>query len=165
MFLNYLTEDSYDRLWNDVERNAEKYKELDPWLPDYFGAETYFKTSRAVDVNAFIPNYKPGEKSDAQKTQEDLINTRLIYDAYKNLSPLQATNRYLWTYLCHADENCRRYVIDRWMSGERENTIRKRFFVRGNGDLYNDNALSRLWWYGHLTYDKDNSNPYILCLC
>lgn len=24
----------------------------------------------------------------------------------------------------------------------------------------NDNALSRLWWYGHLTYDRKNSNNH-----
>lgn len=30
------------------------------------------------------------------------------------------------------------------------------------GSLLNDNALSRLWWYGYLTYDRKNSNHYWL---
>ena len=162
MYLNYFTDESYDKLWNDVDKNAEKYKDIEPWLEDYFGNTSYFKTSKSVNVNSFSPTYNPGVKSDAQKSEEDLINTRLLYEAFKGLSPLQATNKYMWTYLCHADEKCRRYIIDRWMTSERENTIRRRFFVRGNGDLLNDNALSRLWWYGYLTYDPDNTNHYAL---
>ncbi len=162
MYLNYLTDEAYDRLWNDADNNAEKYKDVEPWLSAYFGNTTYYKTSKSVNVNAFSPSYTPGPKTNAQKAEEDLMNTRLLYDAFKGLSPLQATNKYMWTYLCHADEGCRKYIIDRWLTDERENTIRKRFFVKGNGDLLNDNALSRLWWYGYLTYDPDNSNHYAL---
>lgn len=44
----------------------------------------------------------------------------------------------------------------------RGNTIKKRFFVRSASDLWNDNALSRLWWYGYFTYDKDSDDPYEL---
>ena len=162
MYLNYLTEDAYDLLWRNVESNVEKYKDSDSWVQNFFGNESYFKTSKGVNVNSFVPCYTPGEKSDAQKSEEDLTNVRLLYDAFKSLTPLQATNKYMWTYLCHADDYCRKYIIDRWMNNERENTIKKRFFVRGNADLLNDNALSRLWWYGYLTYDESNSNHYVL---
>ncbi len=162
MYLNYFTEEAYGRLWNDVDKNADKYRESDAWIEDYFGHSSYYKTSKSVNVNSFVPCFSPGTKTDAQKAEEDLINTRLMYDAFKSLSPLQATNRLMWTYLCHADDNCRKYIIDRWMMTERENTIRKRFFVRGNSDLLNDNALARLWWYGYLTYDEKNANHYEL---
>ncbi|MBO7679055.1 MAG: hypothetical protein J6S75_05230, partial [Thermoguttaceae bacterium] len=37
-----------------------------------------------------------------------------------------------------------------------------RFFVTTSESLLNDNALSRLWWYGHLTYDPQNENQYEL---
>lgn len=162
MLLSYFTEEAYYSLFNDVSKNADKYASKDNWLPDYFGSvEGYYKTS-SVEVNMFTPSYLPGKKDDAQKSQEDLINTRLLYDAFRNLTPLQASNKYLWTYLCHAVPTYRDYVVDRWMLEERENTIRTRFFVTSPTSLLNDNALSRLWWYGYLTYDKDNSNHYAL---
>ena len=160
MLLGYFTEEAYERLLHDIPQNAEKYTSDDDWLPTYFGAtEGYFKTSSA-DVSAFIPHYTPGKKNDAQKSQEDLINTRFIYEAFRKITPLQASNKYMWTYLCHAIPEYRNYIRDRWMQEERENTIKNRFFVTTSGSLLNDNALSRLWWYGHLTYDRKNSNNH-----
>lgn len=162
MLLGYFTEDAYDRLIHDIPQNAEYYTSNEEWLPTYFGSsDSYFKKS-TVDVNMFTPYYTPGEKDDEQKTKEDLNNTRLLYDAFRGLTPLQASNKYMWTYLCHTVPEYRAYIQDRWMQEERENTIKSRFFVTTPSSLLNDNALSRLWWYGHLTYDKNNSNPYAL---
>ncbi len=162
MYLGYFTEEAYDRLLNDVNANLDKYSNAEAWLPEYFGNSNYFKTSKSVNVNMFTPYYVAGEKSESQKSQEDLANVRIMYDAFKSLTPLQASNKYMWTYLCHDNEDCRKYIIDRWMANARENTVKTRFFVKTPGDLLNDNALSRLWWYGYLTYDEENSNHYEL---
>lgn len=162
MLLGYFTEEAYDRLLHSISENAEYYSGTDDWLPDFFGPnEEYYKMS-AVDVSAFTPAYTPGKKTDEQKSSEDLVNTRLIYDAFHRLTPLQASNKYMWTYLCHAKAEYRDYIRDRWMQEERSNTIKSRFFVTTPGSLLNDNALSRLWWYGYLTYDEDNTNHYAL---
>ena len=162
MLLGYFTESAYDKLLNNVTANADHYASDEEWLPDYFGNDEYFKTS-IVNVNNFTPYYVPGNKDDLQKSNEDLVNTRNLYDAFRNLTPLQASNKYLWTYLCHAIPEYRKYIIDRWMRQVRENTIVTHFFVTNEKDsLRNDNALSRLWWYGYLTYDSTNSNPYAL---
>lgn len=162
MLLGYFTEEAYEKLLNEIPANAENYASDEEWLPTFFGSrENYFKTS-SVEVMRFIPSYMPGKKDDAQKSQEDLVNTRLIFDAFKNLTPLQASNKYMWTYLCHAVPEYRNYIRDRWLYEERDNTIKSRFFVTTSGSLLNDNALSRLWWYGYLTYDPDNSNHYAL---
>lgn len=162
MLLGYFTEDAFDKLLHDIPANAENYSSDEDWLPIYFsGSSDYFKMS-SVDVNRFTPSYIPGRKDDKQKSQEDLVNTRLIYDAFKGLTPLQASNKYMWSYLCHAVPEYREYIRDRWMQEERKNTIKSRFFVTTPGSLLNDNALSRLWWYGYLTYDRSSSNPYAL---
>ena len=162
MLLGYLTEEAYDRLLHSIPENAERYSGADDWLPAFFGSnEGYYKMS-AVDVSMFTPSYSPGKKTDAQKSAEDLVNTRMIYDAFHKLTPLQASNKYMWTYLCHAIPEYRDYIRDRWMQEERENTIKSRFFVTTSGSLLNDNALSRLWWYGYLTYDEKNANHYAL---
>ena len=162
MLLGYFTEDAYERLIHDIEQNAENYAGEEEWLSNYFGNTDYYKISKTVSVNNFNPYYVKGEKDDAQKSAEDLINTRNLDDAFKSLTPLQASNKYMWTYLCHAEPKYREYIRDRWMKSERDHTIKTRYFVTGAGSLLNDNALSRLWWYGHLTYDPDNANHYAL---
>ena len=162
MLLGYFTEEAYDKLLHDIPNNAERYSEKEEWLPAYFGSTTDYYKMSAVDVSMFVPAYTPGKKDDAQKSQEDLVNTRLIHSAFRSLSPLQASNKYMWTYLCHAIPEYRDYIRDRWMQDERENTIKNRFFVTTPGSLLNDNALSRLWWYGYLTYDPQSRNPYAL---
>lgn len=162
MLLGYFTEEGYDKLLDAIPENTEKYGQQDEWLRDFFGsADGYYKMS-SVDVRKFTPSYSPGKKDDRQKSQEDLMNTRLIYDAFMSLTPLQASNKYMWTYLCHAVPEYRAYIADRWMQDERENTVRSRYFVTTPGTLLNDNALSRLWWYGYLTYDPSSSNHYAL---
>lgn len=162
MLLSYFTEEAYDQLLHDISSNTQNYGSGDDWLPSYFcNKNDYYKTS-TVEVNTFTPYYdSQTEKDDTQKSQEDLVNTRLMYDAFKNLTPLQASNKYLWTYLCHLPQYSK-YIQDRWMREARENTIKNRFFVTTPGSLLNDNALSRLWWYGHLTYDNQSNNPYVL---
>ena len=162
MLLGYFSEEAYDSLLQDISTNADKYSSDADWLSEYFeGKSDFFQTS-SVEMNMFTPQYTPGKKTDEQKTHEDLINTQLLYDAFRSLTPHQATNKYMWTYLCHAIPKYREYIRDRWMQDARENTIKSRFFVTTSEALLNYNALSRLWWYGYLTYDINNENHYAL---
>ena len=171
MWLSYFTENAYDKLFESIKDNLTNYLNDEDWLPGFFhDLSPYFKESKAVDVGDFIPSYEPNgaSKSDAQKADEDLVNIRLLYDSFKSLTPLQASNKYMWTYLCHANPRYRAYIKDRFFSKSEANedfikTVKTRVFVYQNSNLRNDNALSRLWWYGYLTYDKSNkSDPYAL---
>jgi len=161
MLLSFFTEEAYDDLFNNIDYNSSKYFQDDDWLDSFFRNRLYKKQSRAVDVHKFIPVYSEKKSSDEQKSQDDLINTRLLYDAFKSLTPTQASNKFMWTYLCHAEPEYRRYIVKRW-TDLRVNTIKTRFFVTSSKSSLFDNSLSRLWWYAHLTYDKSNSNPYSL---
>ena len=163
MLLSFFTEEAYDRLKSEISINEDRYANYDEWLDSYFSQSVYFKTS-SVDINRFSPLYTPGKKSDVQKSQEDLVNARLIYKAFEKLNPLQATNKYMWTYLCHTEPEYRKYIVDRWFVDDpEEDKILKRFFVGDSKDSLFYNALARLWWCGYLTYDKDNSaNPFAL---
>ena len=162
MYLGYFTETAYEKLYHNVKANIEKYLGEDEWLHDYFGNNDYYCISKAVNVNDFELE-SSSNLSDKGKSKEDLTNVRLLYDALKKLTPLQASNRYMWTYLCHAIPKNRKYIKNRWLQNIRENTIRERFFVRSESSLWNDNALSRLWWYGYFTYDEHcKSNPFRL---
>jgi len=160
MLLSFFTEEAYDELLNNTINNSEKYLREDEWLDKFFRNRLYFKQS-SVDVLPFTPQYSSTTKTDEQKSQEDLINARNIYDAFKNLTPVQASNKYMWTYLCHAIPEYRKYILNRW-TDLRENTIKTRYFVTSTKDSLFNNSLSRLWWYAHLTYDSKKQNPYAL---
>lgn len=162
MLLGYYTEEAYNDLLNGIDKNAEKYETNTPWVSELFsGRDNYFKISSTVEVNQFKP-YITDISSDSEKSTNDLINVRQMYESFKNLSPLQASNKYMWTYLCHEIPEYYEYIQKRWMKNARENTIRTRFFVTNSSSLLNDNALSRLWWYGYLTYDESYSDHYEL---
>lgn len=154
MLLGYFTEEAYERLLNDVEANRDKYAGDEEWLDAYFGRGVVYSGLSSVEVGKFTP-YCSGVKKD----EDDLINAINIHEAFK-LTPLQATNKYMWAYLCHTDKDCRKYIQTRWKDGN----IEQRYFVPGEGDgLHFFNALSRLWWWAHITYDPDNKkDPYAL---
>ncbi|MBD5086419.1 MAG: hypothetical protein HDT32_03565 [Clostridiales bacterium] len=155
MLLGFFTEDAYDRLLSSVDENREKYLLTDNWVPTCFnkGVEWYGISSQ--QVNKFSPYYSMAK----DKSEDDFVNARNLYEAFK-ITPLQATNKYMWAYMCHMDEECRKYMRYRWSDSSPE----QRYFVPGDGmmGLYYFNGLSRLWWWAHLTYDPNCKDPYHL---
>lgn len=96
--------------------------------------------------------------------KKDLENTKILYDAYRELTPTQASDSRLWTYLTHV--TYWDYMKARWPLKEAKkpnNRIRDRYFLRRlNLEALTRNGLSRLWWYGFLTYDENRTNPWEL---
>ena len=163
MYLGFFTEDAYQQLINQIPENFEKYVSGDDWVEEFFGNRKDFFKISSVNVGKFTPAYTVGEKTDKEKSEQDLINARMLHDAFKNLTPLQASNRYMWAYLCHMDKDCRKYIQDRWLNDPDEKKIKQRYFVGNDGDgLYYFNGLARLWWCAHLTYDETNADHYAL---
>jgi hypothetical protein len=160
MKLQYLLEPAYDELYANIDANRKLYEQDAEWLYDFFRGKRFSKES-SVELpkpNLYI---MPDITSDEQKSQEDLTNVKLLYDAFETLAPLQATNKYLWTYLSHV--TFRKYIMHRWMTSAKESTIATRFFVTNTVRSVYKNAISRLWWYGYISYDKTNTmNPYHL---
>ncbi len=167
MNLKYFEEQAYDTLLKEIPSNVEHYKSTDiEWLDEDFKGIPYFGTSSLTVANVSLDCKK--ELSNEEKNLQDLTNVRLLYDAYKNLTPLQATNKLLWAYLAHT--TFKEYTVSRWIKNPEDEdkeegiikTIKKRFFIGGTQDLIRYNAISRLWWAGYLTYDEENSNHYHL---
>ena len=158
MYLGYFEEAAYDNLFISISNNEQHYTKNEDWLDDYFSEKAYFKQS-GVSVASQPQLVNTPNASDTEKSQDDLVNTKLLYDAFKTLTPLQATNKYMWSYLAHVV--FKDYVIGRWMENARENTIKTRFFVVGKDGLF-DNAISRLWWFGYISYQPSNTNPWSL---
>ena len=154
MLLGFFTDDAYQRLLDSVEQNKEKYLSNDNWVPSFFGQGVEWYGTSSQQVNRFIP-YMSGSKD---KSEDDLTNAINIHEAFK-ISPLQATNRNMWAYMCHINDDCRKYMRYRWSDSSPE----QRYFVPGDAmGLYYFNGLSRLWWWAHLTYDPDNRDHYAL---
>jgi hypothetical protein len=97
---------------------------------------------------------------DSEKS--DLENSKKMYETFKNLTEVQASDERFWSYLIHV--HFWKYMRKRWPAEKAEepiNRIRDRYFLRTlNLRSLTRNGLARLWWYAHLTYNKSAKNPY-----
>lgn len=188
MNLALFEESAYEKLKDNVENNIQKYLNDTNWLDEYFDNQNYFAPS-SKDVNQLEKlMHSRTKKSSEDKCLEDYANVINLYSAFKNLTTIQASNIYMWSYLAHT--RYKEYVLDRWMSPFMESAnsdeiidedediedesnketleekiikrIKTRFLVEGRRKLF-DNALSRLWWFGYMTYDENTpANPWHL---
>lgn len=85
----------------------------------------------------------------------------ILYEAYKDLSPLLASTEAFWVYLTHVDlyqyvqyrhpvvkaRNEQSHILDHWFFG-------KQGYIR--------NTLASLWWSVYCSVDETRSNPYEL---
>ncbi|TXM94949.1 DUF6339 family protein [Methylobacterium sp. WL116] len=82
----------------------------------------------------------------------EVENCETIFDSLSGLSPYEARDERIWTYLCHVE--LLDYARARWPipadDGEAEAHIRKHFFGRDKRQIERDNIASRLWWMAHL---------------
>ena len=79
-------------------------------------------------------------------------NCELVYVALGKLTPYEARDERLWTYLTHT--KLLNYTRSRWpIPADDEEAvahIRKHFFARDKRQVERDNSGSRLWWMAHL---------------
>ena len=159
MKLNYFPESAYLELFDNIGTNQPNYsKKSNDWVSQIFGDRVYSKESR-IDVSLPDLNHADGE----------FMNVVSFYNAMREkLTPKQASNPYLWSWLthCHYWE----YTHERWSKEEMsEDMIKQRFFCsfqtknpEGNRVGFLRNSISRLWWFGYLTYQDDAKKPYEL---
>jgi len=101
--------------------------------------------------------------SDANyKSADDFENCKSLYENFKNLPLSLASEERFWSYLSHTvfwDYICQRWPIQE-AEGDETEFIKTRFFFNSKGKTFYRNGLSRLWWYGYLTYDDTKADPY-----
>ena len=155
MKVKYFIESAYNDLFDTISNNAELYyTENGAWVSKRFGDAKFCKESR-IDVS--LPPL------DAKN--DEYTNVLSIHNAFKDkITPKQASNPYLWTYLSHCEYWD--YTFNRWAKAEMSiDTIKQRFFCgpeEGNRIGFLRNSISRLWWFGYLTYQEDSPTPYKL---
>lgn len=158
----FLRETQLERLRQNIKPNTSRYSLDKPWLDDYFGAEAWHLPS-SVEMTDGVQLKEPESKTELF----DLENTKAVYLALKHLTPLQACDERLWTYLTHV--TFWTYMRKRWPAeqyhGKRRfvEVMEERYFFTGHrARALIRNGISRLWWYGYATYDDTRQDPFEL---
>lgn len=97
----------------------------------------------------------------------DAENAKRIFRAFQFLTPLQASDTRLWTYLAHVD--LYPYMSARWSvvkDGEAKDPsgyILSHWFISSpsQGNLVR-HALAGLWWSAYLSHDASRDDPFEL---
>jgi hypothetical protein len=147
-----------ENMLNNVERYLSGGEWVGSYLMDLTEMDKWYLESR-------IPFYKVNlEVSDRNKrniSKTDAENAKRIHKSLRALTPAQAVDPRIWTYLTHAVYPD--YMAARWLKQNQDiskGTL-ERFFANNNREIIR-NGIARLWWYGYLTYDSTREDPYEL---
>lgn len=161
MKLHYITSDALLDLDANFPTYKKHYMELDNgWFQDYFEKNGGLKES-PFNFGEFTLDVT---NDDGKFNYSDLKNINILYSALKDIPLSVAIDERFWTGLAHSD--FWDYVVVRReaeiKSGKDQDIRNSFFFTRGVKRSAHIHCLSRLWWAGHLTYDKTRANPFEL---
>ena len=145
------------KLLSDLSDNAnvEKYRQS---VFDYDEDAVLFMSGVDSVVELGLP--------DAMKPRDDFESAKAVFKALDKLTPIQASDPRLWTYLTHVD--LYEYMTLRWpgfIKGETNKTdylIDHWFIKTPSQQCLMRNAISGLWWASYLSYDESRSDPFEL---
>lgn len=95
---------------------------------------------------------------------DDLKSSMLLYDNL-SLNETQASDPRLWTFLTHVrfwDYMKKRWPINSSLKNPESRVKSRYFLINLNLRTLTRNGLSRLWWYAHITIDKNRKDKYAL---
>lgn len=141
MKLKYLKEEKMEELLINIENNRTHYENKTPLVINTDFIESDFNIK---NIELLIPIEGSGNY--------DLENIKVIYEALKDLSLIQATDPRIWTALTHS--LLYDYTVMRWGT----KNIKERFLCT----KLIRNAVARLWWFGYVSYDPTFEDPYTL---
>ena len=157
MNLEFLSREATDKLARQATANLAAYRSGET------GTLILPTECRVSRVEAVAP---PVLLDESGEVKSDAEASKLVFQWLSNLTPVQAADERLWVLLTH--RHFAAYVHKRWGqslqgSTRPEDRVMDRWFFRGHGvATFVRNGLSRLWWFGYLTYDKKRPNPFEL---
>ena len=175
MLLKYFLTNLYEQLQDVIGDNLSKYTSATPWIESVLGDNFDAEAPVQVSLPALIVSTDPSC---------DFENVKLLYPALQHLTPEQATDGRLWAHLSHIEYW--KYMRARWPIGNDDlvkdesgnsddkkqklvTRIRERYFLHsdgndpvGNSRFLIRNGISRLWWFGYLTFDRHAKDPFAL---
>lgn len=154
-----LTEDAYDSLRGNVyiDQGVECYLDStlrSEWDRVYHRVRYIFKHSLPTEEQLITVPDKEAEESE---------RGRLIFDGLRDLSPLQASSKLLWTTLTHytyRDFCCSKWFKEADRQSDRKklaDRILNRMFYRAGLNGVQRNAIARYYWGAKKTHNLWNS--------
>lgn len=130
----------------------------------YQGSEFMYDKKQVL----MLPNIQKMEGLvDKLDAKDDCKTAIIIYEAFQNLEPIQASDDRLWTYLAHVD--LYPYMIKRWSevyNGKASNPsqyILDHWFLASSAQTsLMRHAISGLWWSVFLSIDNTRQDKYEL---
>jgi hypothetical protein len=146
MKARFLKHSALDHLRSNIATNLAIYRSGNfTWL--VADPSNWFEVDHLIDWAA-LRNLRDPEGSSVSERK----NCADLFQAMRNISPYEARDERLWTYLTHIDLLA--YSRKRWPIPDddvlAEVHIRKHFFAGDKRGVERDNAASRLWWMAHL---------------
>jgi hypothetical protein len=148
---------------------AELRSRIDANRADYLagraaGVLDALDTATAVLESRIVADAPPKLEMPGEAGLRDAENVRRVFQWLHHLTPVQASDPRLWVYLTHgayADYTAARWPID--AESNVADRIRERYFLEGEGlaSLVR-NSVARLWWFGYLTRDSKQADPFEL---
>ena len=141
---------------------TEKYvKILEKELHDGIGIDRYYEAAFKYDISQVRINPKihhPENLNEELSLDNDAESAVILYEAYKELTPLQASYYPFWVSLAHMDLFA--YVQKHYPFTNNvapADHIINHWFV-SNGLMYH--SIARLWWGTHCTIDDTSQDKY-----
>lgn len=134
------------------------------WISAEYGSE-------AFAVFREVPDFDLCELGEKTTGEVDFENIQKLYLAMKNLTESQAAEERLWAGMCN--KVFYGYLRRRWKYDENDITdaekdasaiVSRFYFSSGVRGSYFRNSLSKYWWVGRLTYDKDRVDDQFYAL-
>ena len=146
MGLKYLKNDKINELETNIDINIDLY------------AKGIALTEEKDYLESNLPTVKLELLPKETGNNNDFENSKTVYEKLKHLSPLEASDERIWIGMTHQSE-IMKYIISRWNINEESSkgTIKDRFFSHPMR-----NSVSRLWWYGYVSYNDNFKDPYTL---
>lgn len=149
MEIKILKNEEITRLQEDIKDNINKMRY------GVLGFKNYIDTSKITPLKN--TNFNEGlfsqlalDKGGAQ----DATNASIIYKSLEGLTPYNARDNRVWTYLSHTSglRFGLRDISDIEDREKKIDAVKKEFFIQGNSVrvFASRHSLSKLWWAAHL---------------
>lgn len=162
MGLHVLRESALSQLRSNIGGNIGKYSLDEPWINEELRGGRW-----SLDTHLELPGHFELVVPDDDSTY-DLENSKRLFLALKDLTPVQAADERLWAYLSHTvgwQYMRKRWNVDNFRGNaeKRKQYIRDRYFFMPNRDrALVRNGIARLWTYAYVTYDEQRDDPFQL---
>ena len=139
-----------------IETCLNKYQHYpqNNWIQEACGKDPFINT-KYDSVKDIVLNMSSKAPQDT-----DFENVKEVYSKLDFLSDSNASDERLWAAMCLSVGY--EYTRYRWKIETYENVVQHYYFAYGGRRSLTRNAMSRLWWIGRLTYDKDRKDPWEL---